>query len=162
MKLLTATIILLSSVVSFAGRGMPGQKKYETSVNTIVMGPGVLTYDKVCLNDLGQLQTKKAYDTCVKTKRVKVGGDWESVCTKTEKQFFARDLEYTKSVCVRYKGGDDKGRECAKYENQTAYLKTNYSKTVREYTWTGSRRDGDWSLPGKIVSQEVFSVPACK
>jgi len=157
MKLF-ATIALIAasaSVLAF------GNTKVETSYNTIVMGPGVLNYSMLCLNDAGQLQTKKALEVCTKHERRGSGDNRDRVCVAKENRIFTADLEYTKKVCVKTIRGGDRRGECAKYDFVTAYHSTDFTKTVTEYKWVGSRRDGGWSFPGNVLSTEVLEVPAC-
>jgi hypothetical protein len=157
MKLFATIALIAASTATFAF----GKTKVETSYNTIVFGPGVLNYSMVCLNDAGQLQTKKALEVCTKYERRGSGDNRDRVCVETENRIFTTDLEYTKKVCVKEIRGGDRRGECAKYETVTAFHPTSFTKTVTEYKWQGSRRDGGWNFPGKVLSKEVLEVPAC-
>lgn len=157
MKLFATIALIVATASTFAF----SRTKVETSYTTIVMGPGVLNYSMLCLNDAGQLQTKKALNVCTEYKRVGSGENRDRVCVATEDKIFTTDLEYSKKVCVseiRY--GDRRG-ECAEYDYVTAYHPTTFTKTTTEYKWQGSRRDGGYNFPGKVLSKETLEVPAC-
>ena len=157
MKLFATMILIAASVSTLAY----GRTKVETSYSTIAMGPGILTYNQLCLNDANQLETIEPKEICVKYRRIGGRDNDRRECVEKESRIFTRDLEYTKKVCVRRQGrrnGDDR---CQRWEYQTAYHNTHYTKTVTEYKWRGSHSNGDWSFPGKVLSKEVFDVPAC-
>ncbi|OIQ17120.1 MAG: hypothetical protein BM556_12965 [Bacteriovorax sp. MedPE-SWde] len=158
MKLIASMILIAASVSTFAF----GKTKVVTSYSTIAMGPGVLTYNQLCLNANDQLETISPKEICVKYKTVRRGGDRERVCVAKEARIFTKDVEYKKNVCVRTRrSGRDRDNKCVKWELQTAFHNTYYYKSEVEYKWQGNRRDGDYRR-GRTLSKVRIEVPSCK
>ena len=153
MKKIIAIAALLASTFT-ASAYRSGQTKVFTSVNTIAMA-GVITYDQLCLNG-NNLETINPKKVCVEYKRVKRGGENETVCSKTEMQILSKPLDYVKTVCLRKNSDGD----CTKSKKVNATHATSYTVTKTLKKWVGSTRDGRWNI-GKVLSRTNFEVPAC-
>ncbi len=156
MKFLIAIALIATSLTATAAR----RTKINTSITTLAMN-GVVTYDKLCLNNNNELQTINPRKVCVKYKRVRRGGEWERVCAQSEMQILTKAVNYEKKVCVRYRRNSDRDRVCTKFEMVDAVRPTSYTVTKTKHFWKGSRSDGDWSFPGKVISKTYHEVPAC-
>lgn len=157
MKLFATMILIIASVSTLAYE----RSRVVTSYSTIAMGPGILTYNQLCLNDANQLETIKPKEICVKYSRMGGGDNDRRTCIEKESRIFTADLEYTKRVCVRRRGRSNGDHRCQRWENQVAYHNTYYTKTVREQRWSGNRSDGGWDFPGKVISTQRIDVPVC-
>ena len=158
MKMIIAIAALLATTVT-ASAYRHGDTKVFTSINTIVFN-GVMTYDQVCLNG-NNLETINPRKVCVSYKRVRKGGENETVCAKSEMQILSKPLDYVKKVCVKTRrSGKDRDTKCVKYKSVAASHATSYTVKKVQKRWSGSRENGNWGF-GKVLSKTTHEVPAC-
>lgn len=153
MKKIIAIVAVLASTVAVAGYG---KTKVVTSVHPLAMATGLVSYDQLCLEG-NTLQTIEPKEVCVAYKTVGSRDNERRVCVETEMQILSRDLDYTKTVCVKRHNRTDR---CLREEKVAARLATSYNVSTYLYKWYGSHADGEFRK-FKTLNKEVVEVPAC-
>jgi hypothetical protein len=77
------------------------------------------------------------------------------LCVKYKMVRPSKAMNGTRSVCVRYRGGDN--GDCAEYRDVPYSIETEYEISV--YRRQGGR-DGDVNR-GRLLFKKDFSIPAC-
>jgi len=152
-KFIAIVAILTSAVAANAGYG---KTKVVTSVHPLAMATGLVPYNQLCLEG-NTLETIEPKEVCVEYKTVGRRDNERRVCVETEMQILSRDLDYTKTVCVKRHRRTDR---CLRTEKVAARLATSYNVTTTMYKWQGSNADGDYRF-FKTLNKEVVEVPAC-
>lgn len=155
-------IILIMSIFASLAAFASGREKTITSYTTVLLNRNY-PMNQVCI-DNDMMRTIEKQKVCTRYRRAR-GSDGDRECVSYNSQFFSKPLQYQAKECIKYVrrgGSEDRRMECIKYQTVTKNLPLTYTKTVTLYKWRGGNRNGEWQIPGKVISKTKHNVAYCK